>query len=145
MRLSTKGEYGLLAIIDLALNSNNGPVKTMEISERQGIPQQYLNQLLLILKKAGLISSFRGRQGGYRLNQNVRSISLLDVVIALEGPIENINFLGQNDSTANSTEHVLRNLWCQLLSDAEKLLKTTTLEEVCERRKELDKEIMYYI
>ena len=93
MRLSTKGEYGLLAIIDLALNSNNGPVKTMEISERQGIPQQYLNQLLLILKKAGLISSFRGRQGGYRLNQNARSISLLDVVIALEGPIENINFL----------------------------------------------------
>ena len=87
MRLSTKGEYGLLAIIDLALNSNNGPVKTMQISERQGIPKQYLNQLLLILKKAGLISSARGRQGGYQLNQNARSISLLDVVTALEGPI----------------------------------------------------------
>ena len=145
MRLSTKGEYGLLAIIDLALNSNNSPVKTIQISERQGIPKQYLNQLLLILKRAGLITSSRGRQGGYRLNQNARSISLLDVVIALEGPIENINFLGQNESTSNPSEHVLRDLWCQILSDAENLLKTTTLEEVCERMKELDKEIMYYI
>ena len=145
MRLSTKGEYGLLAIIDLALNSNNSPVKTIQISERQGIPKQYLNQLLLILKRAGLITSSRGRQGGYRLTQNARSISLLDVVIALEGPIENINFLGQNDSTSNPSEHVLRDLWCQILSDSENLLKTTTLEEVCERMKELDKEIMYYI
>ena len=56
-----------------------------------------------------------------------------------------MNFLGQNDSTSNPSEHVLRDLWCQILSDAENLLKTTTLEEVCERMKELDKEIMYYI
>lgn len=145
MRLSTKGEYGLLAIIDLALNSDNGPVKTTQISERQGIPKQYLNQLLLFLKKAGLISSSRGRQGGYQLNQNARSISLLDVVIALEGPIENINFLGQNGSKTSSSEDVLRELWCQILSNTENILKKTTLEEVCERMKKLDEEIMYYI
>ena len=145
MRLSTKGEYGLLAIIELALNSDNGLVKTTQISERQRIPKQYLNQLLLLLKKAGLISSSRGRQGGYQLNQNARSISLLDVVIALEGPVENINFLGQNGSKTNSSKDVLRDLWCQILSNAENILKETTLEEVCERMKKLDEEIMYYI
>jgi Rrf2 family protein len=64
MRLSTKGEYGLLAIVDLALHANQGPVQSFQVAEREHIPKQYLDQLMLSLKKAGLVESSRGRQGG---------------------------------------------------------------------------------
>ena len=85
MKLSTKGEYGLLAVIDLALHSLEAPVQSAQIAERQNIPKQYLDQLLLFLKKAGLIESSRGRQGGYQLARSASHINLLQVVAGAGG------------------------------------------------------------
>src|SRR5437868_14365872 len=86
MRLSSKTDYGLRALIDLALHESGLPVQGHDIATRQGIPESYLNQLLILLRRAGLIRSVRGPQGGHHLARPLRAISIADVVSALDGP-----------------------------------------------------------
>ena len=88
MKLSTKGRYGLRAMIDLAAESGEGPVSITSISARQGISERYLEQLMSLLKKAGLIQSVRGAGGGYMLAKSPGKISVGDVLRALEGSLE---------------------------------------------------------
>jgi Rrf2 family transcriptional regulator, cysteine metabolism repressor len=145
MKLSTKGEYGLLAIIDLALHAGRGPVQSFQIAERQDIPKQYLDQLLLILKKAGLIESSRGRQGGYQLARPAPEITLLDIITALEGPIENVNFSAKSKSRRNQSHEILKEIWTSLVSHTVAVLKEKTLEEFCERHRKVQEQFMYYI
>ncbi len=145
MRLSTKGEYGLLAIIDLALYSHQAPVQSAQIAERQNIPKQYLDQLLLAMKKAGLVESSRGRQGGYQLARPARHINLLQVVRALEGSIDSAGLFRRDGATKEPTREILKDLWSEILSHASEVLRKTTIDEVCEKRKKLDPQIMYYI
>lgn len=87
MRLTAKSEYGLLAVIDLAGSESGSPVSAREISERQGIPAKFLEQLLVSLRKAGLVGAVRGARGGFTLSRPADSITVLDVVEALEGPL----------------------------------------------------------
>lgn len=88
MKISTKGRYGLRALIDLAQYSEEEPVSISSISARQGISERYLEQLMTLLKKAGLIKSIRGAGGGYILAKDVSEISVGDVLRALEGNLE---------------------------------------------------------
>lgn len=87
MRLTAKSEYGLLAMIDLALNSADQPVSAREVSERQVIPAKYLEQLMVQLRQAGLVSAVRGARGGFVLDRAAEDITVLHVVEALEGPL----------------------------------------------------------
>lgn len=145
MKLSTKGEYGLLAAIDLALHSGRGPVQSVQIAERQEIPKQYLDQLLLMLKKAGLIESSRGRQGGYQLARPAQEITLFDIVTALEGPIENVNFAGKSTRGQNPSQRILEDIWTNLFSHTVETLKQKTLEDFCARHRKIQEQYMYYI
>lgn len=145
MRLSTKGEYGLLAIIDLALHSSEGTVQSQQIADRQQIPKQYLDQLMLTLKKAGLVDSSRGRQGGYALARPARAITLLEIVTALEGPLENINFLGRSIRSKNTIREILNNYWNELFRSVVENLHGKTLEALCDEHKRMQNQIMYYI
>ncbi len=88
MKLSTKGRYGLRAMIDLARYSEDEPVSISSIAARQDISERYLEQFVGLLKKAGLVRSIRGATGGYVLARNVREISVGDVLRALEGSLE---------------------------------------------------------
>ena len=88
MKLSTKGRYGLRALIDLAQFSEVEPVSIGSIAARQGISERYLEQLMALMKKAGLIKSIRGAGGGYVLAKDARDISVGDVLRALEGNLE---------------------------------------------------------
>lgn len=145
MKLSTKGEYGLLAVMDLALHALEAPVQSAQIAERQNIPKPYLDQLLLFLKKAGLVESSRGRQGGYQLARSASHINLLQVVRALEGSIDSNDVFMREGSNLDPTRKILRDLWSEIFEHASEVLRATTVEEVCERRKKLDPQIMYYI
>ncbi|PYV42352.1 MAG: Rrf2 family transcriptional regulator [Acidobacteria bacterium] len=145
MKLSTRGEYGLLAIIDLALHSHKGPVQSFQIAERQSIPKQYLDQLMLILKKAGLVESSRGRQGGYQLARAANTVSILDIITALEGPIENVNFMNKESVSSNTARDLLRCLWSDLFSNIVEVLRAKTLEELCDQHQTMENQIMYYI
>ena len=94
MKLSTKGRYGLRALIDLAQYSEIEPVSISSIASRQGISERYLEQLMAKLKKAGLVKSIRGAGGGYVLAREVESISVGDVLRALEGNLEPVECSG---------------------------------------------------
>jgi Rrf2 family transcriptional regulator, cysteine metabolism repressor len=145
MRLSTRGEYGLLAIVDLALHSNQGPVQSFQVAERQHIPKQYLDQLMLILKKAGLVESSRGRQGGYALARPASRISVLEIVAALEGPVGNANFTRKDQRTKSPAYHILQGLWDEVVSNVVETLESRTLEELCDQHRKMESQIMYYI
>ena len=88
MKLSTKGRYGLRALIDLAQYSEAEPIPISSISVRQGISERYLEQLMAKMKKAGLVKSIRGAGGGYVLAKDTKDISVGDVLRALEGKLE---------------------------------------------------------
>ena len=94
MKLSTKGRYGLRALIDLAQYSSGGPVSTASISARQDISERYLEQLMSMMKKAGLVKSIRGEGGGDVLAKDVWEISVGDVLRALEGSLEPVDCAG---------------------------------------------------
>lgn len=86
--LSAKGIYGLLAMIELAERRHQGSVQIKDIAARHDIPQHYLEQILVILKKAGLVESYRGAQGGYSLAKQPSGIRVGDVLEQLEGRLE---------------------------------------------------------
>lgn len=94
LKLSTKGRYGLRALIDLAQYSEEEPVSITNISDRQGISERYLEQLMSMMKKAGLVKSIRGAGGGYVLAKDLEEISVGDVLRALEGNLEPVECSG---------------------------------------------------
>ena len=94
MKLSTKGRYGLRALIDLAQYSAETPVSITSISARQNLSERYLEQLMSMLKKAGLVKSVRGAGGGYVLAKDMAEISVGDVLRALEGSLEPVECAG---------------------------------------------------
>lgn len=128
MKLSSKGEYGVLALIDIALHEQNRPLQLNQIAENQGIPKQYLDQLMLNLKKAGLVRSVRGPQGGYNLARPANTITLLDIVNILEGPVENVNFLDNGSSQLRS---LLKEIWDGLSEHTDSVLRNTTVLDIC--------------
>ncbi len=99
MKLSTKGRYGLRALIDLAVYEDDA-VSIQSIAERQGISESYLEQLMRLLKKAGLVTSVRGAGGGYRLAKPAAEISVGDILRALEGNLEAVNCTAFQEETA---------------------------------------------
>ncbi len=98
--LSTKGIYGLSAMYELSLIKSDKPTQTKEICEKAKIPQNYLEQLLVVLKRAKLIKSVRGAHGGYLLARNAEDISIKEILIALEGEINIVQQQVEN-STLN--------------------------------------------
>lgn len=145
MQVSTKGEYGLLALIDLAIHDQSEPVQVAQIAERQGIPKQYLDQLLVILKRAGLVASSRGRQGGYRLARQADRITLLDAVQVLEGPIANQNFASRSTRPRkNMCQAALKTVWDELTDRSADLLRSKTLLDISAECRN-GEELMYHI
>ena len=86
MKLSSRSEYGIRALLELAQRQGQGPIQSREIAERQAIPDSYLNQLLLALRKAGIVQSIRGPAGGHQLARPPERVTMAEVVGALEGP-----------------------------------------------------------
>lgn len=87
MNISTRGRYGLRALMEIAQNSDSQPATIRDISRKQKIPTTYLEQILYRLRKAGLVRSFRGAKGGYMLAKKSNQITIREVVRALDGPI----------------------------------------------------------
>jgi len=88
MRLTTKGRFAVTAMMDLAMRSGNGPVTLADISERQQISLSYLEQLFGKLRRYGLVSSVRGPGGGYRLAKTLPQITVADIILAVDEPID---------------------------------------------------------
>lgn len=87
MKISSKGKYGLLLMLDLAMYDSGNYISLMDVSERTGVTQKYLEQIVSALSRAGLVRSQRGTRGGYRLAKDSEEITSGDILRALEGPL----------------------------------------------------------
>lgn len=114
MKLSTKGRYGLRAMVDIASNSMEGAVCISSIAERQHLSESYLEQLMSLLRKAGVIESVRGAGGGYRLAHPPEEISVGAVLRALEGdlnPVDCSAIIGAGEPCAAEETCVTKYVW----------------------------------
>ena len=137
MKISTKGRYGLRALIDLAQYSEIEPVSISSIAARQAISEGYLEQLMSLLKKAGLIKSIRGAGGGYVLAKDVAEISVGDVLRALEGslqPVECAAF-SEDDSCEAAGGCVTKYVWQRINESINRTVNEISLKQLVEESK----------
>lgn len=148
MKFSTKGRYGLRAMVDLAIHSKGDHVALNSIAQRQGISIHYLEQVFSQLRKSGLVKSVKGAQGGYVLAESPMDITVGRILRVLEGPLSVIDEEEQNANEETSIEKCIRlNVWDKMNECLNELVDSITLEDLAEHyRKMNEKEyIMYYI
>jgi Rrf2 family cysteine metabolism transcriptional repressor len=117
MKISTKGRYGLRALVDLSIYGKTGaPVLLSDIAKRQGISEKYLEQIANRLHKSGLVKTVRGRKGGYLLNKRESEIRLTDIFEILEGPICLVDCVAKPGLCKKSSLCSARDIW-SMLSD----------------------------
>ena len=143
MRISCKVEYGIRALLDLALHGQRGPSLSRDTAQRQGIPETYLNQLLLQLRRSGLVASVRGPRGGHMLARPADQVTVLDIMEALEGPL--VVVPEGMPEMPSETDAILSSLWDELRATVRDHLAQTTLQDLMERKRLYDGELMYEI
>ena len=134
MRISAKGEYAIKAMLDLALQRDRGLIPIQEVAARQGIPQRYLEQVLLALKRAGLLTSKRGSTGGYHLTRSPEEITVGAVLRAIEGtraPFEAASARRNGGADADLGE-----LWEEIAEAVSKVVDRLTFGELVARVRE---------
>jgi Rrf2 family protein len=126
MKVSTRGDYAARALLSLALHGSERPTSVKEIAERTGLPQPYLEQILLAVKGAGLVRSKRGVGGGYVLAREPDQITLAEIVAAVDGPLETP--LGEHDHCEGHC--VLQEVWVKLSDETRGYLERFTLADL---------------
>lgn len=133
MRLTTKGRYAVTAMLDLALNAQEGPVPLADISERQGISLSYLEQLFAKLRRATLINSVRGPGGGYLLAHQPIDIKVVQVIDAVDESVDATRCQGSGDCQ-DGDECLTHRLWCDLSRQIHDFLSGISLADLVERQ-----------
>lgn len=135
MKMSTKGRYAVMAMIDIGEHSRGEPVSLAEIAERQDISQEYLEQLFAKLRKAGLVESARGPGGGYRLAREAAQIPVAEIILAADEELRVTRCEG--DAVEGCVKGVRCNshdLWSSLGRQMMNFLDSITLEDVVAKR-----------
>ena len=135
MKLSTKGQYGTRALLDLALHETDEPVPLKDIAQRQHIPLQYLEHLINPLITGGIVRSIRGAKGGVLLAKPAGEIRLSEVIQTLEGPIGPTECLNNPGVCDRSASCVTRDVWDELKKAMEGVLEATTLQDLADRHR----------
>jgi len=130
MRLSTRGRYGTRLMLELARNYGRGPVSIAGISKSQNIPLKYLEQLIIPLKKASLVTSVRGPRGGHMLSASPHEISLWDILVLLESKSCFVDCLADENSCRNIKDCPVRPVWGRTLDAIMGVLKGISLNDV---------------
>ena len=147
MRLSTRGQYGTRALLELALHWGEEPVPLKGIAQRQQIPLQYLEHLITPLIAAGVVRSTRGARGGVSLVKPPQEVRLSEVIQLLEGSSAPVKCVNDPKSCARYELCVTRDTWSELKRAIDGVLESTTLQNLVERQKikEQTEKAMYYI
>lgn len=142
MKLSTRGRYGLRAMVDLAANSGEEAVCIQSIADRQKISESYLEQLVRLLRKAGLVQSVRGAKGGYRLARPAETISVGDVLRALEGDLDAVNCQAfQKEHPCQGADHcVTKYVWKKINDAIGQAVDSIRLSELAEESLKLQEQ-----
>jgi Rrf2 family iron-sulfur cluster assembly transcriptional regulator len=136
MRLSTKGRYAVMAMVDLAGHGNGAPVSLAEIAERQEISLSYLEQLFAKLRNAGLVKSVRGPGGGYLLGREGGDTRIADIILAVDEPIRATRCSpgAPVGCRGNKTRCMTHDLWEELGNQIHLFLSSVSLADVCQCR-----------
>lgn len=138
MKLSTKGRYGVKAMLDLAIHSEEGHVSLKSIADRQDLSENYLEQLFASLKKAGLVKSMRGAQGGYALAADTSAISIGAILRALEGSLAPVE-CSQMDGIGccRADECVTKVVWDKINDSINSVVDHMSLQDLVEEHNKI--------
>jgi len=133
VRMSSKGRYSTRAMMELALHFGQGLVQVKDISARQQISERYLEQLLVRLRRAGLVRGIRGARGGFTLTKPPTEIRLSEIIKAAEGSVEPAKCLDEPELCPQSDGCVSRNVWGEIGRAINQVLEATTLQDLVEQ------------
>lgn len=135
MKLSTRTRYGIRAIIELAQYEGTRPLQLKTIAERQDISIKYLEQLMGLLRSAGLVRSVRGSKGGYALGRPAEQIRLSEVFRCLEGPVTTTECVEDGEACKRSADCVAREIWVDVEAAIHNVLDSITLADLVKKAK----------
>jgi Rrf2 family transcriptional regulator, cysteine metabolism repressor len=138
MRLSTKGEYASRAMLELSLHHEEAALHIRDISTAQGIPERFLEQILLQLKRAGYLRSRKGPKGGYFLAKHPSQISVAEVIRVMDGPLAPIDCVSvtAHEPCAREGFCGLKGLWKEVRDAVAEILERTTFEDMARRSRD---------
>jgi len=146
MKLSTKGRYGLRALIDLAAHQSLGHQSLYNIAKRQKVSEIYLEQVFSVLRKNGIVKSVKGAQGGYFLNADPEKTTVKQLVEILEGDLRVVDPIEETDRTSKLiTKCLYERVWQKVDRAVEEMLENITLEDMVQKYHKTAVENMYYI
>jgi len=147
MKVSLRSTYGIMAAVDLAMQAGSAPIQAKAIARRQGIPARFLEQVLHTMKKAGLVSSLRGAQGGYVLPKKPSEVSVAEILEALEGPFLRAAEMNGRLQHAAKSEALLAKVGDRLHEAERHVLEGITVEELAGQQREIEQQrsLMYHI
>ncbi len=134
LKISTKGRYGLQMMIDIAMNQHGGPVSVRDIACRQSLSEKYLEQIITLASRAGLLKSVRGPAGGYSLTRPAKEISVGDILRAMEGSLSPVDCVrhesGEEILCRNAGECATYELWRDIKAAVDSVIDSRTLQDV---------------
>lgn len=133
MRVSSRADYGVRALYDLALHYGRGPVQSRDIAARQGVPEAYLHQVLGALNRAGLVQSTRGPLGGHVLAREPRDVSLWDILLVLDGPDRRAHPHHNHVAESHNRSDAVHRVWHELQNRSVEFLQSISLATLVER------------
>ena len=139
MKISTKGRYALRMLYDLALHQEEGYVSLKDIADRQGISKKYLEQIVPLLNKTGLLRTNRGNKGGYMLSGKADDITVGDVLRATEGSLAPVACAEDNGRCENYCDCVTSFIWTEIYKATISVVSRITLKDLAERSITLEK------
>lgn len=145
MKLSSRTRYGMRAILELAMEYGKEPLQIKMIADREDISNKYLEQLIAMLKAAGLVRSIRGPRGGYLLAKSPAEIQLKEVFTTLEGPMVPAECLEHPEFCPRCMDCVTRDIWQELQNAIDGVLESVTLADLVEKTKSSAKKGSYTI
>jgi Rrf2 family protein len=145
MKVSTKGRYGLRAMIDIAVHANGSHVPLIQVAERQDISENYLEQVIALLRKGGFVRSVKGAHGGYRLTRSPSEIGVGDLLRSLEGSISVVETVGDSDSGFDETRRmdvvqraIRTQVWERIDRGVNEVVDAITLEDLVSEYRKLN-------
>ena len=141
MKLTTKGRYAVMAMADLALFKDSGPINLTDISLRQNISLAYLEQIFIKLKKNNLVKSIRGAKGGYVLETSPEDIKISNIIAAVDEEIKTLNCKKESKKGCNnkSSKCITHNLWDELDQHINSFFEKVKLQDLVKKNQNLNK------
>ncbi len=145
MKLSSRSRYGFRALLELAIAHGSGPLQIRMIAERENISNKYLEQLIAMMKSAGLVKSVRGPKGGYLLAKAPNEIRLSKVFTTLEGPLVVGECLEHAEYCPRCTDCVTRQVWSDMHNAIMGVLESMTLQDLVDKIQGIDENVNFQI